>query len=56
MEFKMELTKLYNTMGTIETKGKDTLVMADCLRFLENLINNVPVPEENKLNDSEIEK
>lgn len=52
MDFKMELTKLYNTMGTIETKGKDTLVMADCLRFLENLINNIP---ENK-EDSKIEK
>lgn len=33
-----ELRKLYNTLGTIETKGAGTITMADCLRFLENLI------------------
>lgn len=33
-----KLTKLYNTMLTIETKGTNTKTMADCLRFLENVI------------------
>jgi hypothetical protein len=33
-----KLTKLYNTMLTIETKGANTKTMADCLRFLENVI------------------
>lgn len=33
-----KLTKLYNTMLTIETKGNSTKTMADCLRFLENII------------------
>lgn len=33
-----KLTKLYNTMLTIETKGTSTKTMADCLRFLENTI------------------
>lgn len=33
-----ELIKLYNTLKTIETKGDDTKTMADCLRFLEQLI------------------
>ena len=33
-----ELTKLYNTMTLIETKGESTKIMGDCLRFLEDLI------------------
>lgn len=33
-----ELTKLYNTMKLIETKGDSTKAMADCLRFLEQMI------------------
>lgn len=46
-----DLTKLLNTLATIETKGVSTKAMADCLRFLEQLIEaeqNKPatVPEE----------
>lgn len=33
-----KLTKLYNTLLTIETKGESTKIMADCLRFLEQTI------------------
>lgn len=33
-----ELKRLYNTMMTIETKGENTKTMADCLRFIEQLI------------------
>lgn len=29
-----DLTKLYNTLMTIEVKGTNVLVMADCLQFL----------------------
>lgn len=40
------LIKLYNTLLTIETKGSNTKTMADCLRFIEQLIsqeqNNKP--------------
>lgn len=46
-----ELTKLLNTLATIETKGVNTKTMADCLRFLEQLIEAeqkkpVAIPEE----------
>lgn len=44
-----ELTKLLNTLATIETKGVNTKTMADCLRFLEQLIEaeqNKPVAAE----------
>ena len=33
-----ELIKLYNTLKLVETKGDSTVTMADCLRFLEQLI------------------
>lgn len=33
-----KLIKLYNTLMTIETKGANTLVMADCLCFLKGII------------------
>ena len=39
-----ELTKLYNTLLLIETKGENTKNMANCLRFIEQLIAN----EQNK--------
>lgn len=29
-----DLTKLYNTLMTIEVKGSNVMVMADCLQFL----------------------
>lgn len=38
------LRKLYNTLATIETRGAATITMADCLRYLEQLIND----EQNK--------
>lgn len=33
-----QLTRIYNTMLNIGTKGEDTLIMADCLRALEQTI------------------
>ena len=34
----LELTKLYNTLSLIDTRGDNTKTMADCLRFVEQLI------------------
>ena len=36
-----QLTRIYNTMLNIGTKGEDTLVMADCLRALEQVIMQI---------------
>ena len=33
-----ELTKLYNTMMLVETKGENTKIMGNCLQYLDNLI------------------
>lgn len=39
MDIKTQLTVLYNTLITVETKGTSTESMADCLRYLKNMIN-----------------
>ena len=36
-----QLTRIYNTMLEIRTKGEDTLEMADCLRALEQVVTQV---------------
>lgn len=43
---KNKLINLHNALSTIETKGNNTLTMADCLRFLEQCINECPEPAE----------
>ena len=45
MEF--ELTKLYNTLLMVETKGESTKIMADCLRFVEQLKETVKETNKN---------
>lgn len=42
-----ELTKLYNTLLGVETKGESTKLMGMCLQFLENLIAKIQ-SDENK--------
>ena len=32
------LTRLYNTLLLVNTKGEDTIVMGDCLRALQNFV------------------
>lgn len=39
---KNKLIQLKNTLGMIETKGESTLIMADCMRFISQLIEEVP--------------
>ncbi len=40
-----ELTKLYNTLLGVETKGESTKLMGVCLQFLENLITEAKSKE-----------
>ena len=35
---KEKLQTLYNTLLLIETKGENSKIMADCLRFTEKMI------------------
>ena len=38
---KEKLIAIFNTLKMVETKGDSTLVMADCLRELAQVINTV---------------
>ena len=42
----LELTKLYNTLMLIETKGEGTKLMAQCLNFTQQLIAQVKADRE----------
>lgn len=33
-----QLTRIYNTLLNVHTKGEDTLIIADCIRALEQVI------------------
>ena len=39
-------SKEFNTLMTIETKGENTLIMADCLRALQQLAQSIEIIEE----------
>lgn len=47
---KEKLTNLLNTLSAINTKGEDTLKMADCIRYTAQLIQecDAPPPESTK--------
>lgn len=34
-----QLARIYNTLLLISTKGEDTLIMAECLRAMQDMIN-----------------
>lgn len=42
----LRLQRIYNTFMTIETKGENTLIMADCLRALQQLAQSIEIIEE----------
>ena len=43
---KEKLIQLFNTMNEIEVKGKSALLMADCLRFVDKLIQKETAEKE----------
>lgn len=47
---EQDLTKLYNTLLTIETRGNNTKTMALCLQYLEQLIVNARTKEIKEVN------
>lgn len=49
-----QLTRIYNTMLSIGTKGEDTLIMADCLRALEQVI--IQVNQQSTIQKTEVEE
>ena len=48
-----QFIRIYNTLFQISTKGEETLIMADCLRALDQnitSINNNPQAVDNNIN------
>lgn len=43
---KDNLIKLHNTLALVETKGESTKIMAQCLQFIEQLVNECDKPKE----------
>ena len=33
------LVRLKNTLMNVETKGNSTMIMADCIRFIDQMVN-----------------
>lgn len=48
---KEQLRSLYNTLALIETKGENTKIMADCLRYVEGMIQKQEHEEERRALD-----
>ena len=46
-----KLLRLYNTLVTVETKGESTKTMADCLRYIEQMMVEAKPPEEANTNE-----
>lgn len=36
-----QLARIYNTLLNVNTHGEDTLIMADCIRALEQVIKQI---------------
>lgn len=41
-----KLMRLYNTLAMVETKGQNTKIMAQCLQYLEQLMQENATPAE----------
>ena len=49
------LIKLYNTLALIETKGESTKHMAQCMAFVEQMVNEAIMSERAAAKESEEE-
>lgn len=42
---KEKLINLHHALATIETKGQNTVTMADCLKFIQHLVDEIELEE-----------
>ena len=43
---KDRIRTIFNALQNVETKGQSTLIVADCLRELANILNELPDEKE----------
>ena len=48
MNHKENYTRLQNTLAEVETKGRNTLIIAECLKFCDMCINECDIEEKRK--------
>lgn len=46
------LGRIFTALGSVSTKGEDTIIMADCLRALQQVLQDAAKTEDNKPIDS----
>lgn len=51
-----QLTKIFNTLRAIETKGDNTVLMADCLVSLSTILQELYEAEKTQEKDKETNK
>ena len=45
-EQAFQLTRIYNTLLIVGTKGEDTIIMGDCLKAFKSLLPEIEIIEE----------
>lgn len=44
-EQAVQLSRIYNTLLLVGTKGEDTIIMGDCLKAFKNLLPEIKIDE-----------
>lgn len=56
MGIKETLINILNVLTQIETKGQNTLMMADCITTLNQVINQIPNEVQESESETEVEE
>lgn len=48
IEYIQQIVRIYNGLYTIETKGENTIIMGECLKAIQQLINTMQKDMNNK--------
>lgn len=56
MGIKETLINILNVLTQIETKGQNTLMMADCIQALNQVINQIPNEVQESESETEVEE
>lgn len=56
MDVKETLINILNALTQVETKGQGTLIMADCITTLNQVINQIPNEVQESKSETEVEE
>lgn len=45
-ELALQLSRIYNTLLLVNTKGEDSILMGECLKAFKNFLANLTITEE----------